>query len=455
MRRGIAYHRHGHHQGFRDGIGHVYRTGEVVFAELSYEWKIGGKLCVGSAPGRILRLFAWKDEDDFAEGERRLMVEQAWLWNYETITKVPGADEVIPASILDAMRDDPTKYVQGDLMTCEEFEVLLSDATCYRQTEQWRMPEADAQAFVILGSVQFEISEDDGTVVDKVNTFTRWAESASLLENTPPSVRAMLTKPSGVQPCEASDHLCHVREVALAGGPELPHISEGETLKLGANDARIFAFEYLSKQKIIKRAYAFGDPTAEPLRAVELLTHSELAASPMASEASVKLTKTNRASRVYLCGNPERELVATSKLIKVKREDITKLIIVATPALLEGLQLHYAPECIFSFELMLKNSGDLIACSRLSESLAIHLTRITIMPSMMSRQQFVLYTLRENIMERERSAGKAIWPMKVSIPKFPFEWLLAIPGITLWKRSSQKRSVMVSPADAMLVLPHR
>lgn len=125
-----------------------------------------------------------------------------------------------------------------------------------------------------------------------------------------------------------------------------------------------------------------------------------------------------------------------------KRDQITKLIIVATPALLEGLQLHYAPECIFSFELTLSNAGDLVACTRLSESMALHLTRVTIMPNVMSRRLFVLYTLRETIMERELRAGLAVWPMKFTT-KFPFEWLMAIPGLAKWRRSSQKRSVMV------------
>ena len=420
----------------------MYRTGEVVFAQLSYEWKIKRQLLKGSAPARLLRFFMWDDEEDASQGEKRLMVEQAWLWNHDTIMTVPGAEEVIPATIIHMLREDPKKYLQGDLMTCEDFETMLSDATCYRHSEEWAMPEADVHAFIIVGAVEFDISQEDGTVVNRVKTFAPWASSKTLLESTPAAVRAMITRPAGVQPCDASDHTCRVREVPLAGGPELPHLGEGETLKVGANDARIFAFEYLNYQKVTKRAYAYGDPTAEPLQAIELLTHHELASSSMASEATLKLTKTPRASRVYLSGNPERELVATRKLIKVKRDQITKLIIVATPALLEGLQLHYAPECIFSFELTLSNAGDLVACTRLSESMALHLTRVTIMPNVMSRRLFVLYTLRETIMERELRAGLAVWPMKFTM-KFPFEWLMAIPGLAKWRRSSKKRSVMV------------
>ena len=34
----------------------MYRTGEVVFAQLSYEWKIKRQLLKGSAPARLLRM---------------------------------------------------------------------------------------------------------------------------------------------------------------------------------------------------------------------------------------------------------------------------------------------------------------------------------------------------------------------------------------------------------------
>jgi len=130
----------------------MYRTGEVVFAQLSYEWKIKRQLLKGSAPARLLRFFMWDDEEDASQGEKRLMVEQAWLWNHDTIMTVPGAEEVIPATIIHMMREDPKKYLQGDLMTCEEFETMLSDATCYRHSEEWAMPEADVHAFVIVGA---------------------------------------------------------------------------------------------------------------------------------------------------------------------------------------------------------------------------------------------------------------------------------------------------------------
>ena len=61
------------------------------------------------------------------------------------------------------------------------------------------------------------------------------------------------------------------------------------------------------------------------------------------------------------------------RIVRVKRAAITRQIIVATPALLEGLQLHYSPDVLFSIELSMDNVGDLVACSRLSESLARHM----------------------------------------------------------------------------------
>jgi hypothetical protein len=60
--------------------------------------------------------------------------------------------------------------------------------------------------------------------------------------------------------------------------------------------------------------------------------------------------------------------------------------------------------------------------------------------------------LCETIMERELRAGLAVWPMKFTM-KFPFEWLMAIPGLAKWRRSSKKRSVMVrSRVECSLLL---
>jgi hypothetical protein len=42
-RRGLAYHQAGHHQAFRDGIGHIYRTGAATFGHIAFEWTIAKK----------------------------------------------------------------------------------------------------------------------------------------------------------------------------------------------------------------------------------------------------------------------------------------------------------------------------------------------------------------------------------------------------------------------------
>jgi len=441
-RRGFAYHHAGHHQAFRDGIGHVYRTGAAVFGRVAFEWKIGKEIQAGKAPSRLQRLFMYEDDDDDG-GEERLMLEQNWFWNYKMIAKVPKYDEHIDEAVLEEMRLDPRKYLEGDLSTCEEFEALVSDASVFRQTHADAMHPADSDSFIKMGNVCFEIDENDGTVVNEVIGWTRWAASESLEASAPLAVRQLVTKPTGVQPCSADDRSCHLRsEEPLSGGPELPHIAEGETLKKGANDWRIFGFEYV-KGGITSRAYAIGDLHANPLTAVELLTHAELAASRVSSEATKRLLRVPRAKRVYAAGDPAHELIVGHRTVKVRHASITKLIIVASPALLEGLQLHFAPDTLFSFELVQKHHGGLVACQRLSESLARHLTRVIILPQVASTRTFILYSLQEALIERFPKAGEAINPMVTKMSKVPFAYVLAIPGLHKWKRSSANRHVLV------------
>ena len=153
---------------FRDAIGHMFRCGRDVFVRNAFEWKVGGRWHYGEAPARLQRLFHF-DDDDEEEGEKRLMVEHNWCWNFEMLSTVPGFDDVIPEDLLIRLRADECAYLEGDLSACDEFEAITSDASVYRVGED--IPEADAHAFTRLGTVRFELKGTEGndaTVVESI-----------------------------------------------------------------------------------------------------------------------------------------------------------------------------------------------------------------------------------------------------------------------------------------------
>ena len=170
---------------------------------MSYEWKLRGRLVRGKAPARLQRLFMWDDEEIAEEGERRLMAETNYMWDYKSLAEVLEYDKVIPAAVLAAMRDDPRKYLEGDLSTAEEFEAIVSDAPVYRESDADEIPDADADACIRVGAVSFETSRDDATVITKVAGYWPWAAGVALERAAPPEVRSLLVKPSGVQPAAA------------------------------------------------------------------------------------------------------------------------------------------------------------------------------------------------------------------------------------------------------------
>ena len=140
---------------FVDGSGHLFRTGGAVFVQMAYEWVIAGKMRAGKAPSRTHRLFHF-DDDDTDTADQRLMIESSWCWNWESLAEVPGADDLDPGLVAE-MRADPRKYLEGNLVTCDEFEGVVSDASAYRTGDVEKIHAEDADAFVRIGTVNFEI----------------------------------------------------------------------------------------------------------------------------------------------------------------------------------------------------------------------------------------------------------------------------------------------------------
>ena len=71
------------------------------------------------------------------------------------------------------------------------------------------------------------------------------------------------------------------------------------------------------------------------------------------------------------------ELIPGTRRIKVRRDAIVivRQVVIAAPALLEGLRVHFSPEIVFRFEVVASLKGKLTACSRPSASRAMALMR--------------------------------------------------------------------------------
>ena len=163
----------------------------------------------------------------------------------------------------------------------------------------------------------------------------------------------------GPVPVPSDAHSCHLEvEVPLGGGPGLPRL-EHEYLRLGANDARIHAVVYQDGvdqdgAAILKHAYVYGNPYANVLTAIEMLTLDDLARFSSSSPAK-RLLRTPVEERSYGIGADE--LLPGSCTVKLRLEQIVEQIVVVNPALLEALADAYASTKIRTFELAVQRGG--------------------------------------------------------------------------------------------------
>ena len=432
----FAYDRRGHYLGIEDAIGHVYHTGTATFVNIKYDWTPSkGVHETSESPSRLYRIYQ-PDADDEDEAEPEDAIEHAFCWDYKSIEKVAGYDDVIDQAILNEMRDDPRAYLESDLVISDEGRSIVSDVSVYRTSDE--IPATDSHAIRILGKVSLSTTgEDDAPKITGVTSFERRTAHTKLEAMTPRP--DLIVKPRLVQPCAADDHRCHLAvHVERGGGPELTHLNEGEILELGADDERIFVIKYQKQSSAaVKHAYVVGDPYADPLDAVVVYTRDELAALPSLDDATAKLLRMPATRRHFLRGDGHDELVPGTRRVKVPRAAILEQIVMAAPPLLEGLRVHYSPGKVFRFEVVSNANGKLTACARVSASRALAAMRAIVAPSPAASRLYVQYSLQESIIDFFYRQP-ALDPGQLSIPMFAFAHVLVLASAG-WQRSSIKR----------------
>ena len=208
----------------------------------------------------------------------------------------------------------------------------------------------------MMGRVDFAYTRHKVPKPKWCPSWTPWRAGDALDALSTPELAVSI---DGPVPVPSDAHSCHLEvEVPLGGGPGLPRL-EHEYLRLGANDARIHAVVYQDGvdqdgAAILKHAYVYGNPYANVLTAIEMLTLDDLARFSSSSPAK-RLLRTPVEERSYGIGADE--LLPGSCTVKLRLEQIVEQIVVVNPALLEALADAYASTKIRTFELAVQRGG--------------------------------------------------------------------------------------------------
>lgn len=217
------------------------------------------------------------------------------------------------------------------------------------------------------------------------------------------------------------------------GGPQLPQL-EHEILHMGANDERIWAVSYNTRNDgDTKYAYVIGNPYAKVLQGIEMLTIADLARIGPAGSPARRLTATPVDERTYGIGG--NELLPGWRRVSFRLDDIREQLLVANPSLIEGLSIEFAAVKVRSYELAVQAGGRLQPTGSMSEPATIHrLLSLLGAPAWMRplAQQSIIEALADKCVGDMR----ALDPLEMSLQPFPYKWWLALAG-TQAKRSRE------------------
>ena len=254
-RKGFAYNDEGHNEGYRDATGVTFRPGLGVFVDVAFEWL--DPPVRGDRPAQLLRTF---QHEGLNHGDYMLQSEIIWTYNYDDLILISDFESVVPAAVVEQMKEDPKCVLLSNHGVAIDFESITSDVSVTRAAAD--RPSKDRNAASVLGRVDMTFTKHKVPKPKRVTAFSLWRAEDKLSDLTAESLKTLVTTPIGLQPVEADDVACHLAiEVEECGGPLLPRL--GETMRLGACDARIFAVSYESDTEqdgapIVKRAYITG-----------------------------------------------------------------------------------------------------------------------------------------------------------------------------------------------------
>ena len=230
-RKGFAYSDEGHNEGYRDATGVTFRPGLGVFVDVAFEWL---DLPVrGDRPAQLLRIF---QHEGLNHGDYMLQSEVIWTYNYDDLILISDFESVVPAAVVEQMKEDPKCVLLSNHGVAIDFESITSDVSVTRAAAD--RPSKDRNAASVLGRVDMTFTKHKVPKPKRVTAFSLWRANDKLSDLTAESLKELVTTPIGLQPVEADDVACHLAiEVEECGGPLLPRL--GETMRLGACDAHL------------------------------------------------------------------------------------------------------------------------------------------------------------------------------------------------------------------------
>ena len=446
------------HRGWRDKVGLTFRPGRSVFVLVSHAaW---GGLPAGKVPARLYRCFHWRGD---RLGKYRLDAEYSWCLNYKMLESL-GADVLatVPENILDVMRANPRAVVETNWAVSDEFETVTGDVAVTRapidsELHSVMLPADDADAAIHMGTLTLGVTKSGALKQRKKaddtwhNFATSWrsaAGAASLDELAAfPARPPMDAAPMPISAEYGVDAAPRFVEVAAGGGPAIG--ADGEQLRVGADEARIFGVTVLI-DGATRDAYVDGDPYAEPLSGVEMLDHAALAHETTDAATCELLAEPDLEKRAYL--NGKRELLPGWRRLEFSRSAIVAQFTAVNPSLLEGASLLEDADRLYSFEGKVVEGGKFVPLRRFGERLAAARVQRFAVERRGATRAAALTAMQELVVRRTEGKETALDPIEISSRgPWPLEYLAPLPVWTRMRRSPNERfllsAVFESDAD--------
>lgn len=299
---------------------------------------------------------------------------------------------------------------------------------------QLRNPQ-DSTSFCHIGTATMSFEEVPGADSKPIDviSFRSWGAADTLLTMIHPD---HLGSPCRLKPeplpADAYSHAV-VRAVAFCGGPV---IGAGEELYAFASDALVIAFEYTRNGESGFFAYATGALAADVIAANRVLSIEQFKQSATGPIAA-RLRPRDPAARLY--GNGQ-ELIPTCKRVKVKREDIVRVVFIFNESLALDGHLIYGNSC-FYFSGCSADGKSFTPVRRFSHPAGARALQAVMRPLSIAQGRSLESYVPEMI-ERAVDKERKFYPATIKIPGFSYLVLLSFKRFLDMQPQADARDVI-------------
>ena len=422
----------------------TFRPGRSVFVLAAHgPW---GAVRPGAIPVRLYRSFHFPGD---VLGKYRLDAEYCWCLNYEMLNELgPDVINHVPVHILAAMRLNGRLVLETNWPVADEFETVTGDVHMLLPAFNFNsvgallgmaaVPSDDPDASIHMGTLLLALTpkgelkqhkwSSDNTWHNYALGFIEWSDSDTLEDLVPPALRQHLPSEVGLVPISADyESTFRFSSVEARGGPIIP--ATGEQILVAADEARIYGQIY-DDAGVTRRAYVTGDPNANMLQGIEMLTHDGVAEICEDAHTQALLDEPDLEKRLYL--NNQRDLMPGYRIVTFSRSSITGQFVSVNPSLLEGMSCLEAEE-VYTFEGGIKEGGAFFPFRRFGErAAAVRIARVVV--ERRGRLVAVAQKALQGVVVERSLERKKLDPFEATVP-FPFEYMAALPIFLNMRRS--------------------